>query len=107
MWKRVKGLIGVVDTPAPTMVKPTTIAATVVGQILRSSKPHVPMIKFRKSANSGFQQTSASSSNVSTAQPSGSTGQMPIMEEWQLPSRYRRKPIDAEEIAHINRGGPA
>jgi hypothetical protein len=28
--------------------------------------------------------------------------QLPVIEDWQLPSRYRRLPLDAEEIAYIN-----
>lgn len=31
----------------------------------------------------------------------------PTIEDWQLPNRYRRKPLDAAEIEYINRGGPA
>lgn len=32
---------------------------------------------------------------------------LPTIEDWQLPNRYRRKPLDASEIEYINRGGPA
>lgn len=32
---------------------------------------------------------------------------LPTIEDWQLPGRYRRKPLDAVEIEYINRGGPA
>lgn len=32
---------------------------------------------------------------------------LPTIEDWQLPNRYRRKPMDAFEMEYINRGGPA
>lgn len=32
---------------------------------------------------------------------------LPTIEDWQLPNRYRRKPLDPVEIEYINRGGPA
>lgn len=32
---------------------------------------------------------------------------LPTIEDWQLPNRYRRKPLDTFEIEYINRGGPA
>lgn len=32
---------------------------------------------------------------------------LPTIEDWQLPNRYRRKPMDAFEMDYINRGGPA
>lgn len=28
--------------------------------------------------------------------------QLPIIEDWQLPQRYRRRALDAEEIDYIN-----
>lgn len=32
---------------------------------------------------------------------------LPPIEDWQLPQRYRRRPLDQQEIDYINRGGPA
>lgn len=41
-------------------------------------------------------------SNLNSFQQ-GSSG--PVIEDWQLPARYQRKPIDKYEMDLINRGG--
>ncbi|XP_001842997.2 uncharacterized protein LOC6032392 isoform X1 [Culex quinquefasciatus] len=80
-----------------------------VRSMLNSAK-RIPMIRFRKggphldAAGQSAPATQAGQA-VSGAQPrSVSTGE--AIEEWQLPARYRRKPIDDVEIEWINRGGP-
>ncbi|KAL0111779.1 hypothetical protein PUN28_013163 [Cardiocondyla obscurior] len=76
-------------------------------------QPHVPMIKFRKG---GINRTVAGT----IAAPSAHSGQatsagvatgpgviaLPTIEDIHLPPRYRRRPIDQQEIEYINRGGP-
>uniref|UniRef100_A0A1Q3FFW9 Uncharacterized protein n=1 Tax=Culex tarsalis TaxID=7177 RepID=A0A1Q3FFW9_CULTA len=78
-----------------------------------SSAKRIPMIRFRKGGPhldaAGGQPGAAAAGQagqaVSGAQPrSVSTGE--AIEEWQLPARYRRKPIDEVEMAWINHGGP-
>lgn len=32
---------------------------------------------------------------------------LPTIEDWQLPNRFKRKPMDVFEMEYINRGGPA
>ncbi|XP_023705906.1 28S ribosomal protein S36, mitochondrial [Cryptotermes secundus] len=75
-------------------------------------RPHVPMIKFRKG---GASVTDTQVSGTSASQhAAGSAGAgkkpqvtlRPVIEDYQLPLRYRRQPIDEKEIAYINRGGP-
>lgn len=56
-------------------------------------KPHVPLIRFRKSGQ--IQQ-----------------GQMPpktnrvVIDEFELPEKYARKPLSHQEMEFIERGGP-
>uniref|UniRef100_U5ESB8 28s ribosomal protein s36 mitochondrial n=1 Tax=Corethrella appendiculata TaxID=1370023 RepID=U5ESB8_9DIPT len=67
----------------------------------------IPLIKFRKGGNLT---TGASSSHLTAAAGSSSGAKAvsgPAIEEWQLPQRYRRRPIDEAECEFINRGGPA
>ncbi|XP_040169473.1 uncharacterized protein LOC120903877 [Anopheles arabiensis] len=73
-----------------------------------SSAKRVPLIKFRKGGP--FQEAAshtAGGAAANTAAPaharSVSSGE--AIEEWQLPARYRRKPIDDVEMDCINRGG--
>jgi len=97
------------------MIKPSPSA---VFTAIKTMKPHVPLIKFRKS--SGNHAGSAPSSPavatapqrvVQSATPSPARGKpnatipLPIIEDWELPQRYRRRPIDITEIEYINRGG--
>ncbi|CAD7089430.1 unnamed protein product [Hermetia illucens] len=73
---------------------------------LRQASKRVPMIKFRKggpvmSASAGSQPQAAGS-------PAHAGGSIPgvAIEDWQLPPRYQRKPIDPVEMEYINNGGP-
>ncbi|XP_058463182.1 uncharacterized protein LOC131437692 [Malaya genurostris] len=75
-----------------------------------SSARRIPMIKFRKggpyldSGNTGHQTAAAAGAPITAQTRSVSSGE--AIEEWQLPARYRRKPIDIVEMEWINRGGP-
>ncbi|XP_075216592.1 uncharacterized protein LOC142321944 [Lycorma delicatula] len=76
----------------------------------KTIKPHVPLIKFRKGGLSdGGQHCTARS--VAPSPPS-SSGKLqskviakPILEDFQLPQKYRRLPLDQAEIDAINSGG--
>jgi len=83
----------------------------------RALKPHVPLIKFRKgSGTSHHVGASAAPSSPAFAARSPSAPskplkqneayQLPTIEDWQLQGRFQRRPLDEEEIAYINRGGP-
>ncbi|XP_026284082.1 alpha-ketoglutarate dehydrogenase component 4 isoform X2 [Frankliniella occidentalis] len=72
---------------------------------IQSVKPHVPLIKFRKgspahghSAGSGSPSPGVAGSSVVFSRGT--------IEDYQLPSRYQRTPMDEKEIEYINRGGP-
>ncbi|XP_065225353.1 uncharacterized protein LOC135849091 [Planococcus citri] len=64
-------------------------------------RPHTPLIKFRKGGIEGSK-TSGSSSSSGVGR---SSGPRPILEDYQLPLRYRRRPLDEAEINAINSGG--
>ncbi|XP_058066469.1 alpha-ketoglutarate dehydrogenase component 4 [Anopheles bellator] len=82
-----------------------------------SSARRIPLIKFRKGgpfldvasqstggAAGSSPSTAAGASGAAASARSVSSGE--AIEEWQLPARYRRKPIDDVEAEWINRGGP-
>uniref|UniRef100_A0A182QCI9 28S ribosomal protein S36, mitochondrial n=1 Tax=Anopheles farauti TaxID=69004 RepID=A0A182QCI9_9DIPT len=77
-----------------------------------SSARRVPLIKFRKGGPfleaANHSASGATGPAATTAAPaharSVSSGE--AIEEWQLPARYRRRPIDDVEMEWINRGGP-
>ncbi|ODM97705.1 28S ribosomal protein S36, mitochondrial [Orchesella cincta] len=102
-----------------SMMKPSPAA---VFQAVKSLKPHSPMIKFRYGGGvaghsrmsappspamsaGGPPRTSPASTPTSPSKPNATTS-LPIIEDWQLPARYQRRPIDPVEIEYINRGGP-
>ncbi|XP_055531014.1 alpha-ketoglutarate dehydrogenase component 4 [Wyeomyia smithii] len=78
-------------------------------QMLHTAR-RIPMIKFRKggpyldSTAPGHQSAAAAGAPGSTSTRSVSSGE--TIEEWQLPARYQRKPIDDVEMEWINNGGP-
>ncbi|XP_054278802.1 uncharacterized protein LOC128997222 isoform X1 [Macrosteles quadrilineatus] len=79
---------------------------------LMTVKPHVPMIKFRKggSPQKHAEAGHSSSPPVVHAAPqskaaSGRVVSRPIIEDYQLPARYRRHGLDQAEIDAINSGG--
>ncbi|XP_014247221.1 uncharacterized protein LOC106665364 isoform X3 [Cimex lectularius] len=66
-------------------------------------KPHIPLIKFRKGHVDSCHTTQTpqqSSQGVSAAKPAKSTSYS--LEEYQLPARFRRLPLDNYEIEAIN-----
>ncbi|KAG5670821.1 hypothetical protein PVAND_001059 [Polypedilum vanderplanki] len=68
---------------------------------LRNAAKRIPMIQFR-AGNKNLKHESLESS--SSAQTSKGTNQ-PTIEDWQLPTRYRRRLLDDKEIDAINSGG--
>nr|XP_036214881.1 uncharacterized protein LOC106623136 isoform X1 [Bactrocera oleae] len=64
-------------------------------------KPRVSLIKFRKGGLAPIQKTERLSS-ISTE---GVTRISAAIEDWELPKRYARKPIDQIEMEYINNGG--
>jgi len=70
---------------------------------LRNAVKRIPMIKFR----SGGKHQSNDAAPTSAGQPTSAppTGHGAAIEDWQLPNRYRRRPIDDKEIDAINSGG--
>jgi len=99
------------------VMKPTPAAIAQAFKAI-SLKPHTPLIKFRKGSGASHPTSHASfpaaaatqfASAPSTPMPKlkqNEAYQMPVIEDWQLPSRFQRRPLDEEEIAYINRGGP-
>ncbi|KMY94201.1 uncharacterized protein LOC6609391 isoform X2 [Drosophila sechellia] len=67
------------------MVRPTLVALA----------KRVPLIHFRKGG--------AGVPGAQTANQKLAGG--PAIEDYELPARFARKPIDAEEAAYINNGG--
>ncbi|XP_068209521.1 alpha-ketoglutarate dehydrogenase component 4-like [Palaemon carinicauda] len=87
--------------------------SSVAGAAWKAVKPHIPMIKFRKGGISelahGAPQpaTAGAVANPTAPKPSAAAAAAPVLEEWQTPLKYRRRPITQDEIDYINRGGPA
>ncbi|XP_068144751.1 uncharacterized protein [Drosophila tropicalis] len=77
------------------MVRPTLI----------SLAKRVPLIQFRKG---GAGAGAAKSAEKASSQPAGGKklGGGAAIEDWELPARFARKPIDPVEAAYINNGGP-
>jgi len=72
---------------------------------LKSVKPHIPLIQFRKATNLGV--TSSSITDTSPSQQySEAIDELGVLEWWQLPNKYRRPLIDQFECDVINAGGP-
>ncbi|XP_036330048.1 uncharacterized protein LOC118742235 [Rhagoletis pomonella] len=68
--------------------------------ILFAINQHIPLIKFRKGGiKSYLRSENVFGANVN-AKPNAA------IEDWQLPERYSRKPIDSVEMEYINNGGP-
>jgi len=97
-------------------MKPSPAA---VAQAFKSMKPHVPLIRFRK--GSGGSSHAVAGHSVPSSAPAMMGGgamrnatplkpnqayQLPVIEDWQLPARFRRRELDQDEIDFINRGGP-
>ncbi|XP_034245895.1 28S ribosomal protein S36, mitochondrial [Thrips palmi] len=84
------------STPASAPSPPAHVQAV---------KPHVPLIKFRKGGPAGGH---SATSGVASSGGVGSSHAVSrgTIEDYQLPARYQRSPLDEAEIDYINRGGP-
>ncbi|KAK4292431.1 hypothetical protein Pmani_034811 [Petrolisthes manimaculis] len=85
---------------------------SVVNTAWRAVKPHIPMIKFRKGGLEELVRGTPESTTMPGGVSSGTTVNTTttttqVLEEWQVPLKYRRERITQEEIEYINRGGPA
>jgi len=69
---------------------------------LRNAAKRIPMIKFRAGGN---KHQSSGPAAASVGQPSSAPQGSQQIEDWQLPNRYRRLPLDDKEIDAINSGG--
>jgi len=76
---------------------------------LSSPKLRIPLIKFRYGGSRGQHQKpapskggGASPTSQNHTRPKSSGEAVP---DFQLPLRFKRKPLTEEEIEHINRGG--
>ncbi|XP_037032124.1 uncharacterized protein LOC119071342 isoform X2 [Bradysia coprophila] len=63
----------------------------------------LPMIRFRYGIGRESAKNISTSESYAHPTTAGSSG--PAIEDWQLPARYQRKPIDKYECEIINRGG--
>jgi len=95
------------------MVKPADVV-NAGSQVLKVMKPHTPMIKFRVGSGAqsltghvGATSSSPTPSQAAVKQKPAAAPSSGTLEDWELPSRYRRRPISDEEVSYINRGGPA
>ncbi|XP_042216540.1 28S ribosomal protein S36, mitochondrial-like [Homarus americanus] len=92
------------------MMQVNGFMSSLAGAAWKAVKPHIPMIKFRKGGLTelvrGIPQPVVSAGPVTTA-TSTSAQSPPVLEEWQVPLKFRREAISEEEIDYINRGGPA
>jgi len=79
-----------------------------VNKAWRVVKPHVPLIKFRKSGSGVSDGAGARTHELpaSSKPPIGMTPRGSGMDESQLPKRYHRKSMTASEMEMIERGGP-
>jgi len=101
------------------VMKPSPAAIAQAFKVI-NLKPHTPLIKFRKGSGASHPASHASSPQVAAAATKFASApstpmpklkqneayQLPVIEDWQLPLRFQRRPLDEEEIAYINRGGP-
>ena len=78
--------------------------------------PHVPLIRFRKGREQQQQQiehqqaavaseASGSLQQASAVAPAGLDAAGGVLEWWQRPQKFARKPLDDQEIEVINGGG--
>ena len=74
--------------------------------------PHVPLIRFRKGlelqqndANVASAAGSSSQQSFAGAPAAASSPSVGVLESWQRPEKFTRKPLDDQEIEVINGGG--
>ncbi|KAG5670822.1 hypothetical protein PVAND_001059 [Polypedilum vanderplanki] len=75
---------------------------------LRNAAKRIPMIQFRagnKNLKHESLESSSSAQTVSEVKPKSKGTNQPTIEDWQLPTRYRRRLLDDKEIDAINSGG--
>ncbi|EDX07316.1 GD11171 [Drosophila simulans] len=77
------------------MVRPTLVALA----------KRVPLIHFRKGGAGVPGAQTANQKASSQASGGKKLAGGPAIEDYELPARFARKPIDAEEAAYINNGG--
>lgn len=71
------------------------------------SKLRMPSIRFRYGASRDQKPAAAPARTAAAAAPSPADAVAPgVIYDFQIPQRWRRRPISDEEIAYINRGGP-
>lgn len=63
-----------------------------------------PLIKFRYGASREQHQTQEA--NVNTLTSTSKQRTTDALYDYELPTRFHRKPLSQEEIDYINRGGP-
>ncbi|CAG0912886.1 unnamed protein product [Notodromas monacha] len=84
--------------------------ASMASATWRVVRPHVPLIKFRKGSRPSTRDVGSEEEFANRSQPNSaqvrSTSSTRVLHHYEIPLRYRRKTIDADEIAYINRGGP-
>ncbi|XP_073999514.1 uncharacterized protein isoform X2 [Rhodnius prolixus] len=69
-------------------------------------KPHVPLIKFRKGAQeSSGDLRKTNTMHGATPPKTQTTTVTRVLEDYQLPLKFRRIPIGESEIEAINSGG--
>ncbi|RZF41435.1 hypothetical protein LSTR_LSTR000149 [Laodelphax striatellus] len=81
----------------------------ILSRSMQTIKPHVPMIQFRKggfASGGGRHSVESASAPAPSSKPSkpGHVQARPIIEDYQLPHRYRRQPMDEKEIEAVNSG---
>ncbi|KRG04740.1 uncharacterized protein LOC116803652 isoform X1 [Drosophila mojavensis] len=65
----------------------------------------VPLIQFRKGGSALTNKPAASQQASSKDSGAKKTSGGPAIEDWELPARFARKPIDPLEAEYINNGG--
>ncbi|KAL9874186.1 28S ribosomal protein S36, mitochondrial isoform X1 [Glossina fuscipes] len=78
--------------------------------IAQVADKRVPLIKFRKGGSQLLPSSSSPHSHTQHAGPNSTIVESQptnAIEDWELPSRYKRLPITNDEMEYINRGGPA
>ncbi|XP_041360393.1 28S ribosomal protein S36, mitochondrial-like [Gigantopelta aegis] len=80
------------------------MAAT--SRVLRTMKPHIPLISFHPRQQAGKVTSSIPAAATSKSQPAKKSEKGSGLDFLQLPSRFQRKPLSQEEMEFIERGGP-
>ncbi|XP_044744530.1 uncharacterized protein LOC123306549 [Coccinella septempunctata] len=70
------------------------------------NKLRTPMIKFRYGISRDHNNPPAATSPVNSQAAAGINQPGQVIYDFQIPARWRRKPLSEEEIDYINRGGP-